>query len=51
MIGGVPGFIVGVLAGVCVGVVINAVFYTEVNGNSIAGYLEDGIEYIIEALF
>ena len=51
MIGGVPGFIVGTVVGLCVGVIISAIFYSEINGNTIAGYIEDGIEYILEALF
>lgn len=31
-------------AGAIAGIVINAIFYTEINGKSIAGYIEDGIE-------
>ena len=47
-IGGVPGFIIGTVAGVVVGVVINGIFYTEINGKSIAGHIEDGIEWFLE---
>ena len=47
-IGGVPGFIIGTAAGVIVGVVINGIFYTEINGKSIAGHIEDGIEWFLE---
>ena len=47
-IGGVAGFIIGTAAGVIVGVFINGVFYTEINGKSIAGHIEDGIEWFIE---
>ena len=50
-IGGVPGFIIGTVAGVVVGVIINGIFYTEINGKSIAGYIEDGIEGLLEWLF
>ena len=49
--GGVPGFIIGTIAGVGVGVIINGIFYTEINGKSIAGYIEDGIEGLLEWLF
>ncbi len=47
-IGGVPGFIIGTAAGVVVGIVINGIFYTEINGKSIAGHIEDGIEWFLE---
>lgn len=47
-IGGVPGFLIGTAAGVVVGVVINGIFYTEINGKSIAGHIEDGIEWFLE---
>ena len=47
-IGGVPGFIIGTAAGVIVGIVINGIFYTEINGKSIAGHIEDGIEWFLE---
>lgn len=47
-IGGVHGFLIGTAAGFVVGVVINVVFYTEINGKSIAGYIEDGIEWFLE---
>ncbi len=47
-IGGVPGFIIRTVAGVVVGVVINVIFYTEINGKSIAGHIEDGIEWFLE---
>jgi len=47
-IGGVPGFIIGTAAGVVVGIVINGIFYTEINGKSIAGNIEDGIEWFLE---
>lgn len=50
-IGGVPGFIIGTIAGVGVGVIINGIFFTEINGQSIAGYIEDGIEGLLEWLF
>ncbi len=50
-IGGVPGFIIGTVAGVVVGVIINGIFYTEINGKSIAGCIEDGIEGLLEWLF
>lgn len=43
-IGGVPGFIIGTVAGVIVGVKINGIFYTEINGKSIAGYIEGLLE-------
>ena len=49
--GGVPGFIIGTIAGVGVGVIINGIFYTEINGKSIGGYIEDGIEGLLEWLF
>lgn len=44
----VPGFIIGIVAGVVVGIVINGIFYTEINGKSIAGHIEDGIEWFLE---
>ena len=47
-IGGVPGFIIGTIVGAIAGIVINAIFYTEINGKSIAGYIEDGIEWFLE---
>lgn len=47
-IGGVPGFIIGTAVGVVVGIVINDIFYTEINGKSIAGHIEDGIEWFLE---
>ncbi len=47
-IGGVPGFIIGTVVGVVVGIVINGIFYTEINGKSIAGHIEDGIEWFLE---
>ena len=47
-IGGVPGFIIGTAAGVVVGVIINGIFYTEINGKSIAGHIEDGIEWFLK---
>ena len=47
-IGGVPGFIIGTVADVVVGIVINVIFYTEINGKSISGYIEDGIEWFLE---
>ena len=47
-IGGIPGFIIGTVAGVVVGVFINGIFYTEINGKSIAGHIEDGIEWFLE---
>lgn len=47
-IGGVPGFLIGTAAGVVVGVVINGIFYTEINGKSIAGHIEDGIEWFLD---
>lgn len=47
-IGGVPGFLIGTAAGVVVGIVINGIFYTEINGKSIAGHIEDGIEWFLE---
>ena len=50
-IGGVPGFIFGTIAGVGIGVLINLIFYTEINDKSIAGYIEDGIEGLLEWLF
>ncbi|MBQ8302427.1 MAG: hypothetical protein IJX97_02625 [Clostridia bacterium] len=46
--GGIPGFIIGTAAGMVVGVVINGIFYTEINGKSIAGHIEDGIEWFLE---
>ncbi len=49
-IGGVPGFIIGTAAGVVVGIVINGIFYTEINGKSIAGHIEDGIEWFLELI-
>ena len=39
---------IGTAAGVVVGIVMNGVFYTEINGKSIAGHIEDGIEWFIE---
>lgn len=48
VIWGVPGFIIGTAAGVVVGVVINGIFYTEINGKSIAGHIEGGIEWFLE---
>ena len=30
---------------------LNGIFYTEINGKSIAGYIEDGIEGLLEWLF
>ena len=50
-IGGAPGFIIGTAAGIVVGVIINGIFYTEINGKSIAGHIEDGIEGLLEWLF
>ncbi len=50
MIGGVPGFIVGTIGGVLVSAVINGIFYIEINGKSIAGYIKDGIEFVLELL-
>ncbi len=50
LVGGGVGLIIGVAAGVVIGILINGVFYTEINGNSIAGYLEDGIETILRWL-
>ena len=50
VIGGVPGFLIGTAAGVVVGIVINGIFYTEINGKSIAGYVEDGIEWFFELI-
>ena len=47
-IGGVPGFIIGTAAGVVLGIVIYGIFYTEINGKSIAGHIEDGIEWFLE---
>lgn len=47
-IGGVPGFLIGTAAGVVVGIVINGIFYTEINGKSIAGHIEDGVEWFLE---
>lgn len=49
-IGGVPGFIIGTAAGVVVGIVINGIFYTEINGKSLAGHIEDGIEWFLELI-
>lgn len=50
-IGGVPGLIIGIVAGAVVGIIINGVFYTEINGKSIAGYIENGIESFLQWLF
>ena len=47
-IGGVPGFIIGTASGAVVGVLINGIFYTEINGKSIAGHIENGIVGFIE---
>ena len=47
-IGGAPGFIIGIVAGMVVGIVINGIFYTEINGKSIAGHIEDAIEWFLE---
>ena len=47
-IGGVPGFVIGTASGMFVGILINGIFYTEVNGNSIAGHIEDGIEWFLD---
>ena len=47
-IGGSPGFIIGTVAGVVVGIIINGIFYTEINGNSIVGHIEEGIEWFLE---
>ena len=33
------------------GIIINGIFYTEINGKSIAGHIEDGIEGLLEWLF
>ena len=41
----------GTVVGLVVGVIINGIFYTEINGKSIAGYIEDGIEGLLEWLF
>ena len=49
-IGGGPGFIIGTAAGIVAGVIINGVFYTEINGKSISGYIEDGIEWLLELM-
>ena len=49
-IGGVPGFLIGTAAGVVVGIVVNGIFYTEINGKSIAGHIEDGIEWFLELI-
>ena len=51
VIGGLHGFIIGIVVGVGVGVIIDGIFYTEINGKSIAGYIEDGIEGLLEWLF
>lgn len=51
IMGGVPGFVIGTVVGTLVGVFINLIFYTQINGNSIAGHIEDGIEFILDALF
>lgn len=48
-IGGVYGFIIGTAAGVVV-VIIDGIFYTEINGKSIACYVEYGIESLLEWL-
>lgn len=47
-IGGAPGFLIGIASGVVIGIVINGVFYTEINGKSISGQIEDGIEWFLE---
>ena len=47
-IGGVPGFLIGTAAGVVIGIVIDGIFYTEINDKSIAGHIEDGIEWFLE---
>jgi len=49
-IGGAPGFIIGTAIGGLVGVFINGVFYTEVNGNSIAGHIQNGIEWFLDLM-
>ena len=41
----------GTVAGVVVGVIINGIFYTKINGKSIADYIEDGIEGLLEYFF
>ena len=49
----IQGNVIAILdsTGVVVGIVINGIFYTEINGKSIAGYIEDGIEGLLEWLF
>ena len=47
-IGGGYGLIIGTASGMFVGILINGIFYTEVNGNSIAGHIEDGIEWFLD---
>ncbi len=47
-IGGGVGLIIGTVSGAVAGVVINGIFYTEINGKSIAGYIEGGIEWFLE---
>ena len=49
-IGGGFGFLIGTVSGVVVGVIINGIFYTEINGKSIAGHIEDGIEWFLELI-
>ena len=49
-IGGGYGLIIGTAAGVVVGVVINGIFYTEINSNSIAGHIENGFEWFLELI-
>lgn len=48
VIGGIPGFIIGTATGTVAGIGINGIFYIEINGKSIAGYIEDGIEWFLE---
>ena len=46
LIGGPVGYLVGIGVGAIVGVVINGIFYIEIDGKSIAGYIEDGIRWL-----
>ena len=48
--GGPAGALIGVAVGTIAGIVINGIFYIEINGKSIAGYIEDGLRWLLEWL-
>ncbi len=50
-IGGVPGMIIGFAAGMAVGYLVDCFFKFEINGNTIAGHITNGIEWLIDYIF